>query len=96
MLLLVLLAVGAGIWLAMDRPLPAGWQGDDGRPDMRLPAFLQREDPDRLFCAESPDTGICRCITADGQRPEVSDEECRRRARASETRVDPDAQGSRD
>jgi len=88
MLLLIVLAVGAGAWLAMDRPLPAEWGEADGRPEIRLPEALRRGERERLFCAESPETGVCRCITSDGQRPEISDEECRRRARASETRAD--------
>lgn len=88
MLLLIGLAVAGGTWLAMDRPLPAGWSDAEGRPEIRLPEALRRSEPERLFCAESPDTGICRCITADGRRPDISDEECRRRARASETQAD--------
>ena len=89
-LVLVLLAAGGGAWLALDRPLPFGWDNEDDRPEIRLPEVLRRSEPDRLFCAESPDTGVCRCITADGRRPEISDEECRRRARRSETRAESD------
>lgn len=88
--MLVLLAIAAGAWLALDRPTLAGWGNSDEQSTIRLPEFLQRTEPERLFCAESADTGACRCITADGQRPEISDEECRRRARASETRTGPD------
>ncbi len=88
MLLLIVVALGTGAWLAMDRPLPAQWSEGEGRPQIRLPEALRRSEPDRLFCAESPETGVCRCITADGARPEISEEECRRRARASETRAD--------
>ncbi|MGY6587840.1 MAG: hypothetical protein ACXIUB_06060 [Wenzhouxiangella sp.] len=82
---LILLAVGGGVWLGMDRPLPAGWGDGDFVRDVRLPAILRGDDADRLFCAESSDTGVCRCITASGERPEVSDEECLRRARQSAT-----------
>lgn len=88
MLILILLALATGVWLAMDRPEPPGWGNADQRPGIRLPEFLRRTDPDRLYCAESPDTGVCRCITTDGQRPEISDQECRHRARASATRTD--------
>lgn len=88
LVLLVLLAAGGGAWLAFDRPMPAGWSQDEARPELRLPEFLRQEDPDRLYCAESPETGVCRCITADGERPEISEAECRRRARESRTRVD--------
>ena len=83
--LLILLAVGGGVWLGLDRPMPAGWGDGDVVREVRLPAFLRSDDGDRLFCAESSDTGTCRCITASGERPEVSDEECRRRARQSAT-----------
>ncbi|TVS14130.1 MAG: hypothetical protein EA419_00230 [Wenzhouxiangella sp.] len=86
-LVLVLLAVAAGSWLALDRPLPESWQSPNARPEIRLPESLRRSDPDRLFCAESPETGICRCITSAGERPEISDAECRRRARGAETRA---------
>lgn len=89
MLLLIVLAIGAGVWLAMDRPMPDQWWGQgDRRPEIRLPEFMRRDDPDRVYCAESSDTGVCRCITADGERPDVSEEECRRRARESQTRVE--------
>jgi hypothetical protein len=88
MLLLIALAVGGGVWLALDRPLPEGWFDGNGAPELRLPEFLRQTEPDRLFCAESPETGFCRCITASGQRPEISEAECRRRARESTT--DPD------
>jgi hypothetical protein len=88
MILLIGLAVAGGAWLAMDRPLPGAWSENNGRPQIHLPEALRRSEPDRLFCAESPETGVCRCITADGRRPDISDEECRRRARASETRAD--------
>ncbi len=92
MLLLIVIAVGGGVWLAMDRPLPEGWGEDETRPELRLPEFLRqeaRESPDRVFCAESPETGVCRCIRPDGSRPDISEAECRRRARESVT--DPDA-----
>lgn len=87
--LLVILAIGSGAWLALERPLPAAWTGADGRPEIRLPEALRSSDADRIFCAHSPDTGVCRCIRVDGQRPDISDEECRRRARESETRLNP-------
>ncbi len=82
---LILLAVGGGVWLGMDRPMPSRWGDDDFVKEVRLPSFLRADDPDRLFCAESSDTNVCRCITASGERPDISDEECRRRARQSET-----------
>lgn len=85
MLLLIALAVAAGAWLALDRPVPERWNNAGAAPALELPAFLRREQPDRLFCAESPDTGVCRCITAAGERPEIDLEECRRRARSSAT-----------
>lgn len=83
--LLILLTVGGGVWLGLDRPMPAQWTQDEGAWPAPLPAFLRSNDEDRLFCAESPDTGTCRCITASGERPEISDEECRQRARQSAT-----------
>ena len=84
--LLVLLAGAAGAWLALDRPLPAGWgEGDHGLPEIRLPEFMRAPEPVRIFCAESPETGRCSCITSTGERPDISDEECRRRARESAT-----------
>ncbi len=90
MLLLILLAVAAGAWLALDRPIPESWTHTESEPVLQMPGFLRRQDPDRLFCAESADTGNCRCITADGERPEIDPAECRRRARASETRTGAD------
>ncbi|MFW5815341.1 MAG: hypothetical protein ACOCVP_00670 [Wenzhouxiangella sp.] len=84
-LLLIALAVGGGAWLALDRPVPESWSKRAAAPTLELPAFLRREQPDRLFCAESPDTGVCRCITAAGERPNIDTEECRRRARSSAT-----------
>ncbi len=93
MLLLIVIAVGGGAWLAMDRPLPEGWGEEETRPALRLPEFLRQEtreaSPDRIYCAESPETGVCRCIRPDGSRPEISESECRRRARESAT--DPDS-----
>jgi hypothetical protein len=85
MLLLIALAVAAGAWLALDRPLPDSWKHRDAASSLPLPAFLQRQERNRLFCAESPDTGVCRCITAAGERPDIDIDECRRRARSSET-----------
>lgn len=85
LLLLILLAVGGGAWLAMDRPMPDGWGGGNGTPELRMPEFLRQTEPERLFCAESEETGVCRCISSGGQRPDISDAECRRRARASAT-----------
>ncbi|MGY6555652.1 MAG: hypothetical protein ACXIUM_14135 [Wenzhouxiangella sp.] len=85
-IILLAVAIGVGVWLAKDRPLPAGW-GDGGRPTLQVPEALRRSEPDRLFCAESPETGVCRCITAAGERPEISEAECRRRARGSETQA---------
>ena len=86
--LLVMLAIAGGAWLALDRPMPGGWGEGDAWRNIPLPEMFRGSEPARLFCAESADTGVCRCITADGERPEISDEECRRRARSSETRVD--------
>jgi hypothetical protein len=85
MFLLISLAVAGGAWLALDRPMPEQWLGQDGTPELQLPAFLRKDEPDRLFCAESPETGVCRCITAAGARPDIPQEECRRRARESQT-----------
>lgn len=83
--LLVLLAAGTGAWLALDRPLPDGWIDEQGQPALRLPELGRNNEADRIFCAESPETGICRCITSSGERPEIAEEECRRRARQSAT-----------
>lgn len=83
--LLVLLAGGAGAWLAMGKPVPEDWIEQGKRTVERLPDMLREPEPDRLYCAESIDTDTCRCITSGGERPEISEEECRRRARASET-----------
>lgn len=88
MLLLILIAVGGGVWLAKDKPMPEDWFGGRGAPEVRMPAFMRSNTQDRLFCAESPETGNCRCITESGQRPEISDAECRRRARQSVTGED--------
>ncbi len=93
MLLIVALAIGGGVWLALDRPMPEdwGWGEGEARPEIRLPEFLRqegREPADRIFCAESPETGVCRCIRPDGSRPDISEAECRRRARESITEVD--------
>ncbi len=85
LVLLVLLAAGAGAWLALDRPLPAGWVDEQGQPALRLPELGRSTPADRIFCAESPETGICRCITSSGERPEINEDECRRRARQSAT-----------
>ena len=95
MLLLIALAVGGGVWLALDRPMPDNWQWPwsetESGPEIRFPEFLRqngRPSPDRIFCAESPETGVCRCIRPDGSRPDISEEECRRRARESVTEPD--------
>ncbi|QOC23084.1 hypothetical protein IC757_02680 [Wenzhouxiangella sp. AB-CW3] len=88
MLLLIALAIGGGIWLALDRPLPAGWGEEETRPEIRLPEFLRQDNgrrSDQIYCAESVETGVCRCIRGDGSRPDISEEECRRRARGSIT-----------
>ncbi len=86
--LMVLVAGGLGAWLALDRPLPESWLDASGRPQVELPRVFQRDPPNRIFCAESVDTGQCSCISSSGGRPEISAQECRRRARASETRSD--------
>ena len=83
--LLVLLAAGAGAWLALDRPMPAGWGDENGLPELRLPEFMRTAEPVRIYCAESPETGRCSCITSAGERPDLGDEECRRRAREAAT-----------
>lgn len=88
LVLMIGLAVGGGVWLAMDRPIPDGWGGGNGVPELRMPEFLRQAEPERLYCAESADTGTCRCITSSGQRPEISETECRRRARESATDQD--------
>lgn len=77
-LLLIALAAGAGAWLALDRPLPEALTEPERRPAWLSPPGQQ---DDRLYCAESPETGVCRCITADGRRPEIDEETCRRLAR---------------
>lgn len=87
-LLIIALVVALGAWLALDRPMPDEWFGDESAGEIRMPEFLRRSDPDRLFCAESPDTGICRCITASGQRPDIGEEECRRRVSESATEME--------
>jgi hypothetical protein len=89
MLLLVVLTIAGGAWLALDRPMPEGWSGENGKPDLRLPEFIRREPAERIFCAESTETGICRCITSSGERPDIEQDECRRRARESATELDP-------
>lgn len=86
MTLMVVIAGGLGAWLALDRPIPDSWRDASGRPQFQLPEVFQSDEPDRVFCAESVDTGQCSCITSSGQRPAVSQQECRRRARASDTR----------
>jgi hypothetical protein len=88
LLLLIGLAVAGGVWLAMDRPMPEGWGEGNGAPEMRMPAFLRQEESERIYCAESPETGVCRCISSSGQRPDISEAECRRRARESATEPD--------
>ncbi|TVQ34857.1 MAG: hypothetical protein EA370_10005 [Wenzhouxiangella sp.] len=85
MVLLVLLAGAIGAWWALDRPLPAGWGEENGLPELRLPEFMRAAEPERIYCAESPDTGRCSCITSTGERPDLGDEECRRRAREAAT-----------
>lgn len=85
-LVLIAMAVAGGLWLAQGRPLPSGW-GNEGLPEIRLPEALRFNEAERLFCAESAETGVCRCITEDGQRPPISEEECRRRARSGQTAV---------
>ncbi|AKS40909.1 hypothetical protein [Wenzhouxiangella marina] len=87
--LLVALAAGLGAWLAMGRPAPEGLVERSGLSELQLPDWARDSEPDRLYCAESPDTGICACITASGERPEIGEDECRRRARASDTEPPP-------
>ena len=91
MTLLVLIAGGSGAWLALDRPLPQSWLDDSGRPKLELPEIFKADQSNRLFCAESIDTGGCSCISSNGERPQISDEECRRRARDSDTTETPEA-----
>jgi hypothetical protein len=84
---MILLASGLGAWLALDRPLPQAWLDASGRPALdQLPRVFRPDAPERIFCAESVDTGQCSCISSDGERPDLSVEECRRRARAADTR----------
>ena len=80
LIILLASAVVGGFFWYQSQPGPPGEAGP-GWPANIVPGFLRSEDPDRLFCAESPETGICRCITAGGHRPAIGDEECRRRAR---------------
>jgi len=82
--LMVVIAAGVGAWLALDRPLPDQWL-ESGRPSLDVPALFRPESDERVFCAESVDTGQCACITSNGERPLISPEECRRRARAADT-----------
>jgi len=86
-MLMVLLAGSLGAWLALDRPLPEGWLDSSGRPQLEVPELFQPDPPRRIFCAESVDNGTCSCITSSGQRPEIDQQECQRRARASDTRT---------
>ncbi len=89
--LLVLIAGGIGAWLAMDRPLPEAWlerwTDQSGRPRIEVPEIFQRRAEDRLFCAESVDSGVCSCISSNGERPQIDDAECRQRARSAATDV---------
>jgi hypothetical protein len=84
--LMVLVAAGSGAWLALDRPVPDAWR-EQGRPSIELPAIFQPKADNRIFCAESVDTGRCACITSGGERPDIGQEECRRRARDSDTQA---------
>lgn len=83
-LLVAVAAVALSAWWA----LQTGPGGDPapGAPVIVLPEQIADFDPDRIFCAESPETGVCRCITAAGERPEIPEEQCRRLARAAATR----------
>ncbi len=83
LLLLLLLAAALAAFLYYQAVSRSSARPTDGRA-IPVPEFLRDEDPGRLFCAESADTGVCRCITAAGQRPEISQAECRRRARESQ------------
>jgi hypothetical protein len=85
MTLMVIIAGGIGAWLALGQPLPERWLDAYGQPELELPELFRGNEDDRLFCAESIDTGACSCITASGERPEIDEAECRRRARNSST-----------
>ncbi|MEN1727904.1 MAG: hypothetical protein AAGJ52_05640 [Pseudomonadota bacterium] len=88
MTLMISITVALGVWLAMGRPIPEGWLDESGRPQIELPEMpelFQAEEDDRIFCAESIDTGQCSCIRSNGERPQIGDEECRERARSSAT-----------
>jgi len=88
---MVLVAGGVGAWLALDRPLPEGWLDGSGRPQIDLPEVFKPNPPGRIFCAESVDTGQCSCISSSGERPDIDEQECRRRTRVSDTTtVDPE------
>lgn len=84
--LVVCSVAAAGLWLRFGDGSSRDPSGDSRV--MEVPGFLRGQDPDRLFCATSPDTGVCRCIAADGRRPEIPDAECRRRARESAADVE--------
>lgn len=86
--LFVFLGAVAVIGLAARWAVDSGPGGDPSpdAPVIVLPEYIAESDPDRIFCAESPETGACRCITAAGERPEIPPERCRRLARAAATR----------
>lgn len=85
-LLVVCAVIAAGLWLRFGDG--SGEEAVSERRALEVPEFLRGRDPDRLFCAESPQTGVCRCIAADGSRPEIPEAECRRRARESAADVE--------
>jgi len=85
MTLMVVVAGGIGAWLALGRPIPEGWLDASGRPQIEIPEMFQTREDDRLFCAESVDSGACSCITSSGERPQIGEAECRQRARNSQT-----------
>ena len=82
--LLLVVIVAAGI--ALGRHLYQGMPPEASQPDAAptTPAAAGQAG-DRLFCATSPDTGRCSCITPEGQRPDIPRAECLRRARQADT-----------
>ncbi len=67
-------------WFAWER-----WGPVDGNGRLDFPVIPTRSEA-RVFCAISEQTGRCSCITAEGIRPEIPEDECRKRARESDTR----------
>lgn len=89
MLLVGIVAGGIVLGMSLYRHMPEE-AVPSGPPDTAaaVPAGAETADTgggNRLFCAESSETGRCSCITSAGQRPDIPEDECRRRARRSDT-----------